>query len=72
MTIALGRMPSKGWSACLGVVPLSNNVLWTDILLKPLRKERIACPGMAFNDNVKRTKENNQWDRGSLPLSQIT
>ena len=40
------------------VVPLSNNVLGTDMLLKPSRKERGAFPGVvAFNGNVKGTKE---------------
>ena len=56
--IALGRVPSKGRSACIGVVPLNNNVLGTDMLLKPSRKEWSACPGLvAFNDNMKGTKE---------------
>ena len=36
---------------------LNNNVLGTDMLLKPSRKERSACPGVAaFNDNVKGTE----------------
>ena len=34
-----GRVPSKGRSPCLGVVPFSNNVVETYILLKPPRKE---------------------------------
>ena len=49
---------SKGRSACLGVVPLSNNVVETDMLLKSSRKEWSACPGVvAFNDNMKGTEE---------------
>ena len=36
--ITPGRVPSKGRSACLRLVPLSNNVLGTDMLLKPPRK----------------------------------
>ena len=39
--IAPGRVPSKGRSTCLGIVPLSFNVLWTDMLLKPSR--RVEC-----------------------------
>ena len=33
-------------------------MLGTDVLLKPSRYERSACPGVvAFNDNVKGTEE---------------
>ena len=36
---------------------MSNNVLGTDMLLKPSRKERNACSGVvAFNNNVKGSK----------------
>ena len=49
--IASGRVPSKGRSACLGIVPLSNNVLGTDMWLKPSQKERSAYPsGVAIID----------------------
>ena len=60
---------------------MSNNVLGTDMLLKPPRKERSACPGVvAFNDNVKGTEERQRhreresglidykrWDRSRSP-----
>ena len=40
------------------VVPLSNNVLGTDMLLKPSRKERSSFPGVvAYTGNVKGSKE---------------
>ena len=64
---------------------MSNKVLGTNMLLKPSKKERNACPGIVpFNDNVKGTEEllrqshkeregwlidYNQWDRSRSPLA---
>ena len=68
--IAPGRVPSKGRSACLGVVPLSNYAVGTDMLLKPLREEWSACPGIVAFNNMKRLLrrvEYNQWDHSRSP-----
>ena len=72
--IVPGRVLSKGRSACLGIVPLSNNVVGTDMLLKPLRKEWSACPGVQQqHERDRRATESswlidyNQWDHSHFP-----
>ena len=81
-TIAPGRVPSKGKSAGLGVVPFKQQCAMDRHDAEAVeKKEKSVCPGIVgFNDNVKGTKEllreakregrlahYNQWDRSSSP-----